>query len=578
MLARGEAGRRSTIGVTSTRVKGRCSGHPNPYDWHVGERIWNRWPVWRGLLGITIVYALLTAFLTWPQLPLIKTHAFEHQDVFFNLWRLRWLAHALVTSPLQLFDANVFHPERGVLAFSDAMLVEGLLGAPLLWAGLPPVLVHNLLLLGAIVGSALAIFVLARHLTGSAAAATVAGVVFAFAPYRFAHYMHMELQWTVWSPLAFWALQRTIETGSLRFGLLMGLFVTLQMASCIYYGVFLFILIGAVGSVQLIPLRGRAFMRAAGALLLGGGLAASMSWAYSLPYSAAAARVGTRSHQEVQSFSARPRDYAFATPTNLLYGSPDRDPSERQLFPGILPPLLAVVGLLLVPPTTEAIAYLIGLVVAFELSLGVYGQLYPFLYAHLGVLHGLRATARASAFVLLFLGVLAAQGTAALARARPRLVGPGLAALLCALILVEYRVAPMPLVPYPNEAPPLYKFLASLPRGNVIEFPIPKPDAVPRHDPRFEYMSTFHWMPLLNGYSGFYPRSYLLRLARLKRFPDEESVASLRREHVRYVIVHEDGYPAGERIRIIERLQRLNLTHVADFEDGWGIGTIMELQ
>jgi len=453
-----------------------------------------------------------------------------------------------------------------------------LIGAPMLWAGVPPVLVHNLLLLGAIVASAVAIFVLARHLTGSVGGAVVAGVVFAFAPYRFAHYMHMELQWALWSPLAFWALQRAIETGSLRFGLLVGLLVTLQMASCIYYGVFLFVVIGGVGAIQLIPLRGRPLLRSGRALLLGGALAAAMSWAYSLPYSAAAARVGTRSPQDVEAFSARPTDYDRATPTNLLYGSLAGNPSERQLFPGIVPPLLAIVGLLLVRPTTEAMAYLVGLVLAFELSLGANGQLYPLLYRHLGVLHGLRATARASLFALLSLGVLAAYGTAALARAMPRVHALVPAALLSAAVLVEYRVAPLPLVPYPNQAPPLYKLLAALPPGIVIEFPLPTPDSLPNHDPRFEYTSTFHWRPMLNGYSGFYPRSYLLRLARLKRFPDAESVASLGRESVRYVIVHDDGYPAGERARIVERLQALHLTRVADFDDGWGVGTLMEMK
>ena len=108
------------------------------------------------------------------------------------------------------------------------MLVEGVLAAPLLWAGVPPVLVHNFMLLGAIVASGVGNFVLARHLTGSVGGALAAGVIFAFAPYRFEHYMHMELQWTVWSPWAFWALQRTLETASIRFGLLTGLFLALH--------------------------------------------------------------------------------------------------------------------------------------------------------------------------------------------------------------------------------------------------------------------------------------------------------------------------------------------------------------
>ena len=66
-----------------------------------------------------------------------------------------------------IFDGNIFHPEPRTLTYSDAMIVEGLVGAPLLWVGLPPMLVHNLLLLGAIVASAVGMFVLVQMLTGS---------------------------------------------------------------------------------------------------------------------------------------------------------------------------------------------------------------------------------------------------------------------------------------------------------------------------------------------------------------------------------------------------------------------------
>ena len=86
-----------------------------------------------------------------------------------------------------------------------------------------------------------------------------------------------------------------------------------------------------------------------------------------------------------------------------------------------------------------------------------------------------------------------------------------------------YR-APLQLVAYPNDAPPLYKLLQQLPPGTVAEFPMPKRGAPPHHDARFAYMSTFHWMPLLNGYSGFYPPSYFRRLIRLASFPDAASV------------------------------------------------------
>jgi hypothetical protein len=108
-------------------------------------------------------------------------------------------------------------------------------------------------------------------------------------------------------------------------------------------------------------------------------------------------------------------------------------------------------------------------------------------------------------------------------------------------LLVEYH-APYQLSPYSNVAPPLYRYLARQPRGVVAEFPVPRADALPGYDPDYAYMSTFHWFPIVNGYSGMYPRSYLARLARLANFPDQTSLAQLRADDVRYVILHSRGY------------------------------------
>jgi len=278
-------------------------------------------------------------------------------------------------------------------------------------------------------------------------------------------------------------------------------------------------------------------------------------------------------------FSARPGDYLVATQDNVLYGVPVSGRPERRLSPGIVAPVLALAGLLLVDTTVVFIAYVIGLALAFEMSLGAHGVLYPLLYEHVTLFRGLRAPARASVFCLFFLGILAAQAVAALTRLAPSSAGKwALCAVLCLAVLFEYRVSPLALVEYPNEPTPVYKVFRNLPPGIVAEFPMPRPDSPPFNDPKYAYMSTFHWMPLLNGYSGFYPQSYLRRLARLREFPDEESVASLRRENTRYLIIHEDGYPEGERLRIVNRLLTLGTRRIADFQDGWGLATLMELQ
>jgi len=36
--------------------------------------------------------------------------------------------------------------------------------------------------------------------------------------------------------------------------------------------------------------------------------------------------------------------------------------------------------------------------------------------------------------------------------------------------------------------------------------------------------------------------------------------------------------PEGERLRIVHRLLTLGTRRIADFQDGWGLATLMELQ
>jgi hypothetical protein len=540
------------------------------------------------LLAPVALFVMLTAAMTWPQVTRLGTVAADHQDVYFNMWRFAWVAHATATAPSRLLDGNIFYPERRSLTFSDAMPVESAIATPLLWAGIRPVLVHNLVLLAGIILSGSGMFVLARRLTGSTAAGITAGVVFAFAPYRFEHYMHMELQWTVWMPWTFWALHRTLESGRRRDGALVGLFVALQFMSSIYYGAFLAALLALVGVLLLCTTRGPRLKHSVIALALGGAVALALVAPYALQYAITKKNVGGRPADQVLMFSARPSSYTVATETNLLYGerSRSRGGPERRLFTGILPLLLAVTGLLLRPPSDEAIAYLLGLVAAFEMSLGMYGYIYPLLYHHVPIFDGLRAPARLGIFVVFFLSVLAAYGHAALehafrregGRRSPGLRGGVLAGAICAVLMAEYWVAPLPLVRYPNVAPPLHAWLARQPRGVVAELPLAPAHLLPGDDPRYAYMSTFHWMPSINGYSGYYPLSYLERLHSLQNFPADSATRVLQQAGVRYVIVHTGSY-APARLGAILTALTANRAYsdLGSFFDGQAVAMVFQL-
>ena len=60
----------------------------------------------RQTLVVTLLFVALTAMLTWPQVAYLATHARDHHDVYFNMWRLAWMAHALTQPRLGLFDAK----------------------------------------------------------------------------------------------------------------------------------------------------------------------------------------------------------------------------------------------------------------------------------------------------------------------------------------------------------------------------------------------------------------------------------------------------------------------------------------
>src|SRR5438105_3245195 len=140
-----------------------------------GQGATNRWVN----LRVFVLFVGLTAIATYPQARVFRTHVADHPDPYFSMWRLAWLAHQIVADPRHLFESPIFRPERNTFAYSDAMIVPALVLAPLRWMRVSLVTTYNTALFAAFALSGFTMFVLARYLTGNAAAAIVAGAVFA---------------------------------------------------------------------------------------------------------------------------------------------------------------------------------------------------------------------------------------------------------------------------------------------------------------------------------------------------------------------------------------------------------------
>jgi hypothetical protein len=138
-------------------------------------------------------------------------------------------------------------------------------------------------------------------------------------------------------------------------------------------------------------------------------------------YLAAREVVGERGREDVAESSATWRNYLAPPELNAVYGKVFARfmQPERRLFPGFVAVALAIVGLW--PPLNAIrLAYGLGLLLAFDVSLGFNGLLYPALYDYFLPFKALRVPARMGLMVGFSLAILAGYGVARIAgRLRP---------------------------------------------------------------------------------------------------------------------------------------------------------------
>jgi hypothetical protein len=159
--------------------------------------------------GVLVAYTLLTVLMTWPLATAFTTHLPTGSDGWQYLWNLWWMKTALVDLHTNPFHTDLLYYPYGVSLYFDTLTpLLGVISVPLQLAGLSLPTVYNLLVGLSFVGAGYGTYLLVRRLTGRRPAAFVAGLVFAFCPYHFAHLRgHLNLvslQWLPFYVLALW--------------------------------------------------------------------------------------------------------------------------------------------------------------------------------------------------------------------------------------------------------------------------------------------------------------------------------------------------------------------------------------
>jgi len=309
----------------------------------------------RDALVATLAYATLTIAFTWPLVRgLARNLPGDFGDPLLNCWILAWDADHLLralggdlTALAGYWNANIYYPHPLALAYSDHLTAQALQILPVYAITRNPLFCYNLLFLSTFVLSGLGMFLFARALTGNRAAAFVAGLAYAFAPYRIGSIPHLQVLSSAWMPFPLFGIRRFFDTRRPR--PLAGAAVAwlLQNLSCSYYLIFFSPVLAMYVAWELTARRLWKDVSMLGRLLTAGAAVVLASTPFVVPY-ITLRRTGfsPRPFEEILHFSADVYGYLTADPNVRVWGGLLRawPKAENALFPGLTIAVLASIA------------------------------------------------------------------------------------------------------------------------------------------------------------------------------------------------------------------------------------------
>lgn len=528
------------------------------------------------------LFLVLTCIMTNPLVLHLANAVEDKQDGLLNTWIIGWVGHALITDPLNLFNANIFYSYSNTLAFSETLLPQGLFALPFNLAFDNTVLGYNLVLLASFFLAAYAMYLFIFDLTRNRGAAIISGIIFSFNPYNLGNLAQVQLLSFGWLPLAMMYLRKLLTAdrrpliakferfsiADFRLCFLFALFFSLQALSSFYYAflaafavVLYMIWFFMTHHASRITFYVSRFTR----LGISAILISIVIIPFFIPYLQVQRDMGfERKLSESESFSASLKLYTEVSPQNVLYGNllAPRPPIMLgsypldNLFPGVVAIVLAAMGLI-AAKNRDKYFYFLLFAFAFLLSLGPRLFLAPsvgtditlpyrWLYDTFPLMKALRAPVRFDALVMFALTILAGFGIARLTNHKSRITNHilRLAPLLIALEYFAFPAANITPVPVGNQIPQYVRWLAKQTPGVVLELPMISEDPTKRmQDLTTQYLSTYHWQSSPDGYSGFNPPKRGEIAYEMQSFPSERSISLLQALDVRFIVVHSDQMP-----------------------------------
>ncbi|WP_158879964.1 hypothetical protein [Amycolatopsis anabasis] len=549
---------------------------------------------WFAREGPLVVFAglALSAIFNWPIVRHPKSTVLGGiGDPNLQAWELAWQHHFL-TAGGDFWSANMFYPAKDTFAFTDSLL--GYFPLALFGDGqYAAILRYNIAYLLAFALAFVGCYLLARQLGGTWQAAALAGVVFAWAPWRLAHNSHLNVLSVGGIALALFALARG-HGYSFRSGLrperarpwwaFAGwLLAAWQVCLGFAVGIPFVYVMGLVGLVIAVVngVRRRQLGRRVN-LANGAGMVVFLGVTYllTIPYRRVVETYHFgRSAHEVEVMSPPPQGLLTAHGQSWLWQGtvfddltriPEPAAGEKLLFPGLVVLVLALAGLVVSAwPVRVRIGLAAGAAVATVLALGTNffggGFTYLLLWNNLPGWEALRTPGRLILWTILLLALLAAGAVTRLSQVlAERGVRKRLAAFVLVLPVLGALLEGVPDQSHatPPGIPPGLRQVFAQTRDPILILPI---DTFGE----FNYLlwSTEGFPRIANGNSGNFPPQYEEIVAASQSFPDAHSIAVLEKYGIRKVAVLKVAAASSPYAEVLRRpvdRQRLTRDESAD--------------
>ena len=554
---------------------------------------------------IFLFFCVMTIIMTFPLiLDLAESIIGGLGDGVYFVWLIRWYQQVIFEGNGYLFfNPWMNYPQGWHLSTTETALASALPGVPFSLV-LGPVAGYNFAMAITFVLSGLSMYIWVRHLTKSDAAGLVAGTIYAFLPYRIAHFVagHLNLSGTAWFPLYFMGLYEILKMrekwkwwpvllaggalGLIGFTSMYYLYMTLLISA--FFGLAYLIL------VNWKVIKDFNFWKRIGAMLA---VSAPMLYLSLKPFVQLSNKGGIadRSIEYASMYSASPMDFFTYASDHFLFGkwiSSILDRSlwiESSLYIGIVAIVLCVIFLIRSRHSEHKNIGKIALfimITAFILALGtdlhwnaksVIVQIPEFLqsllgkaetpiylpayilFEHLPFYSKMRVIMRIGLFTLIFTSMAAGLGTAELLKNKPTRWRLFTTLLILVFVFLDFYPGS-----YANninkvEARPVDHWLAEQPgEGAVIQMPFEQSS-----DQLQVYYTLTHGKPFIGGdFNANQPPQYLYAAPILANFPDEHSIPLLQEYQVEYVIVDSTSYEHFEEIEqqiLSSGLERLTI-------------------